>query len=85
MSPESRASGGIECGRETRESGAWEMRLRGLGRKVVKREGTFSKASRASPVFASCLGFNLDAEKPTRFHMDGAEFGHSVVQYGGSW
>lgn len=36
-------------------------------------------------VFVSCLGFNLDVEKPTHFHMDGAEFGHSVVQYEGSW
>lgn len=36
-------------------------------------------------VFVSCLGFNLDVEKPTHFHMDVAEFGHSVVQYGGSW
>ncbi|KAL1788084.1 integrin alpha-D [Sigmodon hispidus] len=35
--------------------------------------------------FASSLGFNLDTEKPTHFHMDGAEFGHSVVQYDGSW
>ncbi|GAB1292757.1 Integrin alpha-X [Apodemus speciosus] len=36
-------------------------------------------------VFVSCLGFNLDAEKPTHFHMDGAEFGHSVLQYDSSW
>ncbi|XP_029335625.1 integrin alpha-X isoform X2 [Mus caroli] len=35
--------------------------------------------------FVSCLGFNLDAEKPTHFHMDGAEFGHSVLQYDSSW
>ncbi|XP_031244322.1 integrin alpha-X-like isoform X2 [Mastomys coucha] len=36
-------------------------------------------------VFVSCLGFNLDAERPTHFHMDGAEFGHSVLQYDSSW
>ncbi|XP_028625198.1 integrin alpha-X isoform X1 [Grammomys surdaster] len=36
-------------------------------------------------VFVSCLGFNLDTEKPTHFHMDGAEFGHSVLQFDGSW
>ncbi|XP_052053514.1 integrin alpha-X isoform X2 [Apodemus sylvaticus] len=36
-------------------------------------------------VFVSCLGFNLDAEKPIHFHMDGAEFGHSVLQYDSSW
>nr|XP_034368400.1 integrin alpha-X isoform X2 [Arvicanthis niloticus] len=36
-------------------------------------------------VFVSCLGFNLDTKKPTHFHMDGAEFGHSVLQYDGSW
>nr|BAE33446.1 unnamed protein product [Mus musculus] len=35
--------------------------------------------------FVSCLGFNLDAEKLTHFHMDGAEFGHSVLQYDSSW
>lgn len=52
---------------------------------MVRREGTFSKASYASPVFVSCLGFNLDTKKPTHFHMDGAEFGHSVLQYDGSW
>nr|XP_015851387.2 integrin alpha-X isoform X1 [Peromyscus maniculatus bairdii] len=35
--------------------------------------------------FVSSLGFNLDTDKPTHFHVDGAGFGHSVVQYGGSW
>jgi hypothetical protein len=55
------------------------------GRKVAKREGTCSKASHASSGFVSCLGFNLDAEKLTHFHMDGAEFGHSVLQYDSSW
>ncbi|XP_021501487.2 integrin alpha-X isoform X1 [Meriones unguiculatus] len=34
---------------------------------------------------ASSLGFNLDTEQPTRFHVDGAGFGHSVAQYDGSW
>ncbi|KAM7329410.1 hypothetical protein ACRRTK_011023 [Alexandromys fortis] len=35
--------------------------------------------------FASSLGFNLDTEQLTRFHMDGAGFGHSVVQYDNTW
>ncbi|CAO2583477.1 Integrin alpha-X [Lemmus lemmus] len=35
--------------------------------------------------FASSLGFNLDTEQLTRFHMDGAGFGHSVVQYDKTW
>ncbi|XP_038185108.1 integrin alpha-X isoform X1 [Arvicola amphibius] len=35
--------------------------------------------------FASSLGFNLDTEQLTRFHMDGAGFGHSVVQYDDTW
>ncbi|XP_028741481.2 LOW QUALITY PROTEIN: integrin alpha-X-like [Peromyscus leucopus] len=35
--------------------------------------------------FVSSLGFNLDTDKPTHFHVDGAGFGHSVVQYDGSW
>ncbi|XP_053410994.1 integrin alpha-X isoform X2 [Nycticebus coucang] len=34
---------------------------------------------------ASSLGFNLDTEQPTTFHMDSAGFGHSVVQYASSW
>lgn len=55
------------------------------GRMVAKKEEMVSKASHSSPAFASSLGFNLDTEKVTRFHMDGAGFGHSVVQYGGSW
>ncbi|XP_051049069.1 integrin alpha-X [Phodopus roborovskii] len=35
--------------------------------------------------FVSSLGFNLDTEKPTHFHMDVAGFGHSVVQYDNTW
>ncbi|KAK7812106.1 hypothetical protein U0070_004567 [Myodes glareolus] len=35
--------------------------------------------------FASSLGFNLDTEQLTRFHMDGGGFGHSVVQYDSTW
>ncbi|XP_008046609.2 integrin alpha-X, partial [Carlito syrichta] len=34
---------------------------------------------------SSSLGFNLDTEELTTFHMDGAGFGHSVVQYANSW
>lgn len=39
----------------------------------------------SSPACASSLGFNLDTEKLTHFHVDSAGFGHSVVQYDGSW
>ncbi|XP_040609474.1 integrin alpha-X isoform X2 [Mesocricetus auratus] len=35
--------------------------------------------------FVSSLGFNLDTEKPTHFHMDVAGFGDSVVQYDDTW
>lgn len=52
---------------------------------VVKGVETLSKAPHASAAFASSLGFNLDTEQLTRFHMDGAGFGHSVVQYDNTW
>lgn len=52
---------------------------------VAKGQETLSKAAHISPAFVSSLGFNLDTDKPTHFHVDGAGFGHSVVQYGGSW
>ena len=52
---------------------------------VVKGVETLSKASHASAVFASSLGFNLDTEQLTHFHMDGAGFGHSVVLYDNTW
>ncbi|XP_047390037.1 integrin alpha-X [Sciurus carolinensis] len=35
-------------------------------------------------VIASSLGFNLDTEKVTTFHVDSPGFGHSVVQYANS-
>lgn len=56
-----------------------------VGRMVAKGQETLSKAAHISPAFVSSLGFNLDTDKPTHFHVDGAGFGHSVVQYGGSW
>uniref|UniRef100_A0A8C2VPN2 VWFA domain-containing protein n=1 Tax=Chinchilla lanigera TaxID=34839 RepID=A0A8C2VPN2_CHILA len=33
---------------------------------------------------AASLGFNLDTERVTRFHVDSPGFGHSVVQYANS-
>ncbi|ERE78869.1 integrin alpha-X [Cricetulus griseus] len=35
--------------------------------------------------FVSSLGFNLDTEKPTHFHMDVSGFGYSVAQYDDTW
>lgn len=52
---------------------------------VVKGEETLSKASHTSPAFVSSLGFNLDTEKPTHFHMDVSGFGYSVAQYDDTW
>uniref|UniRef100_A0A8D2JQ04 Integrin subunit alpha X n=1 Tax=Sciurus vulgaris TaxID=55149 RepID=A0A8D2JQ04_SCIVU len=44
-----------------------------------------SRTSMALLVFiASSLGFNLDTEKVTTFHVDSPGFGHSVVQYANS-
>lgn len=52
---------------------------------AVKAVETLFKASHTFAAFASSLGFNLDTEQLTRFHMDGGGFGHSVVQYDSTW
>lgn len=43
-----------------------------------------SPPSPYSSVLASYHGFNLDVEEPMVFQEDGASFGHSVAQFGGS-
>lgn len=64
-------------GQEVR--GPWRIRV-----KVEKRaqeEDPFQSSPVTSSALAASLGFNLDTQQMTDFHVDSPGFGHSVVQY----